>query len=53
MLIPLPDDDAEDGRRRAEIGRRIADAYERQPQTAEELAGIDALTEAMILEETW
>jgi Arc/MetJ-type ribon-helix-helix transcriptional regulator len=38
---------------RAETGRRIAEAYRRQPQTEEELAGIDERTARMIAEEPW
>jgi Arc/MetJ-type ribon-helix-helix transcriptional regulator len=38
---------------RAETGRRIAEAYRRQPQTEEELAGIDDRTARMIAEEPW
>jgi len=39
--------------RRREIGRQIAEGYERIPQTEEELAGIDDATRAMIWEEPW
>lgn len=39
-------------RKRVE-GERIADAYRRHPQTAEELAGIDAGTRVLIEEESW
>lgn len=34
-------------------GERIAEAYRRRPQTADELAGIDAATRALIEEEPW
>jgi Arc/MetJ-type ribon-helix-helix transcriptional regulator len=32
---------------------RVAEAYKRHPQTAEELAGVDAGTRALIEEEPW
>lgn len=42
----------EEHRKRIE-GERIAEAYGRRPQTAEELAGVDAGTRALIEEEPW
>jgi Arc/MetJ-type ribon-helix-helix transcriptional regulator len=39
--------------RRERIGRQIVDAYRRQPQTADELAGLDEATRALITEEPW
>jgi Arc/MetJ-type ribon-helix-helix transcriptional regulator len=39
--------------RRREIGANIVDAYRRQPQTEEELAGLDAATRALVEEEPW
>ncbi|HEV3093371.1 MAG TPA: ribbon-helix-helix domain-containing protein [Solirubrobacteraceae bacterium] len=39
-------------RKRVE-GEQIAEAYRRHPQTAEELAGIDAGTRVLIEEEPW
>jgi len=39
--------------RRERIGRQIVDAYRRQPQTADELAGLDDATRALIGEEPW
>lgn len=39
--------------RRRMVGERIAAAYRRQPQTDEELAGLDASTQALIEEEPW
>ena len=42
----------EDHRRRR-IGDEIADAYRRQPQTDEELAGLDQATRALVAEEPW
>ena len=47
-LVKLIDD-----HRRREIGRQIAEGYERQPQTEDELAGADEAALAMILEEPW
>ena len=38
---------------RERIGRQIVEAYQRMPQTEEELAGIDEATEQMISEEPW
>ncbi len=42
-----------DEQRRARIGAEIVAGYERQPQTDEELAGLDAATRALIEEEPW
>ena len=42
-----------DQHRRAEIGRQIVEGYRRQPQTEEELAGVDEAAAAMIREEPW
>lgn len=39
--------------RRQRLGAQIADAYQRQPQTEEELAGLDAATRALVEEEPW
>ena len=35
------------------VGAAIVEAYRRQPQTAEELAGIEEATRALIAEEPW
>lgn len=42
-----------DEHRRRAVGRQIAEAYRRTPQSEEELAGIDASTRAMVEEEPW
>ena len=42
----------EEQRRRA-IGQRMVDAYSVEPQTAEELAGLNEATAALVLEEPW
>lgn len=42
-----------DQHRRRRIGRQIADAYRRRPQTDEELAGLDAATRALVEDEPW
>lgn len=42
-----------DQHRRGRIGAQIAAAYRRQPQTDEELAGLDEVTRALIEEEPW
>jgi Arc/MetJ-type ribon-helix-helix transcriptional regulator len=42
-----------DEQRRRRIGAEIVAGYERQPQTDDELAGIDAGTRALIAEEPW
>jgi Arc/MetJ-type ribon-helix-helix transcriptional regulator len=39
--------------RRRRIGSAIVEAYRRQPQTAEELAGLDEATRALVNEEPW
>lgn len=39
--------------RRERIGSAIVAGYRRQPQTEEELAGIEEATRAMIEEESW
>jgi Arc/MetJ-type ribon-helix-helix transcriptional regulator len=35
------------------VGASIVEAYKRQPQTDDELAGLDASTRALIEEEPW
>ncbi len=42
-----------DEHHRALIGAQIVNAYRRQPQTADELAGLDQATRALIEEEPW
>jgi Arc/MetJ-type ribon-helix-helix transcriptional regulator len=42
-----------DAARRRRIGAQIADAYRRQPQTVDELAGLEEATRALIEEEAW
>lgn len=42
-----------DEHRRRRIGAQIVEAYRRQPQTDEELAGLDAATRALVAEEPW
>jgi Arc/MetJ-type ribon-helix-helix transcriptional regulator len=42
-----------DRHRRADVGRRIADAYRRLPQTSEELTGVDEATIALLEDERW
>lgn len=39
--------------RRQLIGAKIVEAYRRQPQTHDELAGLDETTNALITEEPW
>jgi metal-responsive CopG/Arc/MetJ family transcriptional regulator len=39
--------------RRQQTGQAIIDAYRRQPQDDEELAGLDRATRALIEEEPW
>jgi Arc/MetJ-type ribon-helix-helix transcriptional regulator len=39
--------------RRARIGAQIVEAYTRQPQTEEELAGLDLETRSLVAEEPW
>jgi Arc/MetJ-type ribon-helix-helix transcriptional regulator len=42
-----------DAHRRRRIGAQIVEAYRRQPQTDEELAGIEEATRALVEEEPW
>jgi Arc/MetJ-type ribon-helix-helix transcriptional regulator len=42
-----------DQHRRRLIGEAITDAYRRRPQTADELAGLEAATRALVSEEPW
>lgn len=42
-----------DQHRRRRIGKEIADAYRRRPQSAEELAGLDEATRALVSEDPW
>jgi Arc/MetJ-type ribon-helix-helix transcriptional regulator len=42
-----------DQHRRTRIGMAIVDAYRGQPQTDEELAGLDDATRALVREEPW
>ena len=42
-----------DRHRRRQIGQVIVDAYRRRPQDAEELAGLDEATRALVEEEPW
>jgi metal-responsive CopG/Arc/MetJ family transcriptional regulator len=42
-----------DEHRRRRIGAEIVDAYRRQPQTDEELAGLERATRALVDEEPW
>lgn len=42
-----------DQSRRQRVGAEIAAGYRRQPQTDEELAGLDEATRALIEEEPW
>jgi Arc/MetJ-type ribon-helix-helix transcriptional regulator len=42
-----------DQSRRQEVGAAIVEAYTRQPQTPQELAGIDEATRALVDEEPW
>jgi Arc/MetJ-type ribon-helix-helix transcriptional regulator len=39
--------------RRDRVGAQIVDAYRLQPQTNEELAGLDEATRALVAEEPW
>jgi Arc/MetJ-type ribon-helix-helix transcriptional regulator len=39
--------------RRRRLGAEIVEAYRRQPQTDEELAGLDRATRALVTEEPW
>jgi metal-responsive CopG/Arc/MetJ family transcriptional regulator len=42
-----------DEHRRRRVGGEIVAAYRRQPQTDDELAGLDEATRALISEEAW
>jgi Arc/MetJ-type ribon-helix-helix transcriptional regulator len=42
-----------DRQQRQRIGTAIVDAYRRQPQADEELAGLDEATRALVNEEPW
>lgn len=42
-----------DDQERRRIGAHIAAAYRERPQTAGELAGLDAATRALVAEEPW
>jgi Arc/MetJ-type ribon-helix-helix transcriptional regulator len=42
-----------DQHHRMQIGAHIADGYRRQPQTEEELAGLDEAGRALVQEEPW
>jgi len=42
-----------DRHRRAAVGRRVADAYGRLPQTRDELRDVDDTTSRMLDEEPW
>ena len=42
-----------DQHQRQRVGRAIVDAYRRQPQTDQELAGLDQATRALVDEEQW
>ena len=42
-----------DQHRRRRIGEAIVDAYRREPQSDDELAGLDEATRALIREEPW
>ena len=42
-----------DQHRRQRIGVKIVEGYHRQPQTEDELAGVDQATAALIEEEPW
>jgi Arc/MetJ-type ribon-helix-helix transcriptional regulator len=42
-----------DEHRRQQIGTAIVDAYRRQPQTNDELAGLDRATRALVEAEPW
>lgn len=42
-----------DHHRRGRVGAQIAAAYRRQPQTEEELAGLNEATRALVEEEPW
>jgi len=42
-----------DQQQRQRVGAAIVDAYRRQPQADEELAGLDEATRALVNEEPW
>lgn len=42
-----------DEHRRRRVGAEIVAAYRRQPQTDDELAGLDEATRALVSEEPW
>ena len=42
-----------DQHQRQRVGAAIVDAYRRQPQTEDELAGLDEATRALVNEEPW
>ena len=42
-----------DQQQRQRVGAAIVDAYRRQPQTDQELAGLDEVTRALVNEEPW
>jgi Arc/MetJ-type ribon-helix-helix transcriptional regulator len=42
-----------DEHNRRQVGARIVEGYRRQPQTEEELRGLDDATRALIEEEPW
>ena len=42
-----------DQHRRKQTGAQIANAYRQQPQTGEELSGLDEATRALVEEEPW
>lgn len=42
-----------DAHRRRRVGAQIVAAYRRQPQTEDELAGLDEATRALVSQEPW
>jgi hypothetical protein len=42
-----------DQHQRRQVGAAIVDAYRRQPQSDEDLAGLDEATRALVNEEPW
>jgi Arc/MetJ-type ribon-helix-helix transcriptional regulator len=42
-----------DQHQRRRVGAAIVEAYQRQPQTDDELAGLDEATRALVNEEPW
>lgn len=42
-----------DQHRRRRVGEEIAEAYRREPQTREELAGLEEATHALVDQEPW